>query len=833
MTPTIFTQDAPRINRPEPPIDQKLKKLSELFSLLGSDPEQNIRIIVQQASQVLESACALYNRIDNQQGSLTCWSGFDLPPDFPPKDSPHGHICYEATLQSGNQSLAIGDLTQTPYMESDPYIRRYGLKSYLGYPVHCKGKTIGALCIVDMRPRQFTQVDTYIIGTLAKSLSLEEERKEAETALRRSESEHRRLYKMLRLMADNVPDMIWAKDLDNRYIFVNQAMCDRLLKCSRPDDAIGKTDAYFAQKEQERGHRHTFRGIGDDSDRITKHRKTAGRFVEEGLIRNELLALDIHKGPFWGEDGEMIGTVGCGRDITREKQTAQALRESEKRYRDLYNNTPVMLYSLDHEDRVTSVSNLWLDTMGYRREDVIGRHAFDFMTLDSRRGAIEILFPEFYKSGQMKNQPFQFITKDSKLKDVLLSAIAQRNRDGNYAGALAFVVDMTQSKEAEKDQRRLTARLQQAQKMEAIATLAGGIAHQFNNALAVILGNIELIHMDGLPDPKLARFIEPINQASQKMVQLTSQLLAYARGGKFQTQTVASCKFVREALGLVSHSLSSYVELKTDLNEATDPIEVDTTQMQMLLAAILSNASEAIDKNGSVTVSLQNTDVTPAQCLKHQGLKSGRHVLLRIRDTGKGMEELACARIFEPFFTTKFQGRGLGMSAVYGIVKKHGGYVYVESEVGKGTVVSIYLPVARPARAENPKVRALPVHRSGTALIVEDEHLVMEVNRAIVEKLGYHVLEAKSGKEALLIAQTYPGTIDFVLLDIILPDMSGNQIYPKLKERLPHIKVIVCSGFTLDGPAREILNAGAQSFLPKPFTVAALSAALDEILVDR
>jgi len=823
--------DAPN----DPRISQKLKKLSELFSLMGPDPEQNIHIIVQQAYQLLGSACSLYNRIDDHEASLACWSGYNLPPGFPPKGKAAGHICFEATIQSGNRPVILEDLTRTSYYESDPYVRQYGLKSYLGYPVYCRESVIGALCVVDTQVRRFNDIEIYIISTLAKFLSLEEERKQAAAALRQSETKHRRLYKMLRLMADNVPDLIWAKDLDDRYMFANQALCDKLLKCHHPEEAIGNTEAHFAQKERELGHLHTFGDGAINSDEITKLRKSAGRFLEEGLIRNHYLMLDVHKAPFWDDNGQLIGTVGCARDVTREKQTAKALQESEQRYKDLYQNAPVMLYSLDKEDRITSVSNMWLETMGYQREEVIGRSAFDFFTSQSRRDAIENSFAAFYKSGYIKNRPYQFVSRRGEIKDILLSAIAQRDARGNYSGALAFIVDVTLNREAEKDQRRLAARLQQAQKMESIATLAGGIAHQFNNALAVILGNLELIQMDGLADAKIMRFVEPIQQAGHKMVQLTSQLLAYARGGKFQTQTVASHRFVRETLSLVNHSLSPYVELKTELDETTDPIEVDSTQMQMLLAAILSNASEAIEDKGTVCVKLRNVDVTPDDCIKYQGLKPGKHVLLSISDSGKGMDQKTLDRVFEPFYTTKFQGRGLGMAAVYGIVKKHGGFVYVASELGKGTTVSIYLPCAPSADAA-PTRTIKPLHTghgTGMALIIEDEELVMEVNRAIVEKLGYGVLEAKSGKEALQIAEKYPDPIAFALLDVVLPDMSGNQIYPKLKDLRPGLKVIVCSGFTLDGPAREIINAGAESFLPKPFSVAALSATLEEVLNNK
>jgi PAS domain S-box-containing protein len=813
--------------------NQSILKIGDLFSLLGSDPEANIRIIVQQVCEILGSACSLYSRVNEADNSFFCWAGYNLPPDFPPRDKPQGHICFEATMRGGNQPVTYEDLTKTPYYHSDPYVQRYGLKSYLGYPVNCAGETIGSLCVVDTRTRRFDRSEIYLMCTLAKAISLEEERKKVESALRLSEKKYEHLYKMMRLLTDNVPDLIWAKDLDDRYMFANQALCDNLLKCARPEEAIGRTELEFAQRERAAGQQHTFGEIAHESDAIVKRKRCAGRFVEEGLVRNQTLVLDVHKAPFWDEDGEILGTVGCARDVTKEKQTEKALRAGERRYRNLYNNTPVMLFSMDRDDRLISVSNLWLETMGFQRDEVIGHFALDFFDSESRRFAVQAAMPAFYKSGQMRNVAFRLVTKGGEFKEILLSAIAERDEEGRYAGALAFVVDLTDVKRAESDTKRLTTRLQQAQKMEAIATLAGGIAHQFNNALAVILGNLELIQMDGLCDQKQLRFIEPINQAGQKMVQLTSQLLAYARGGKFQTQVVPAQHFVRDALRLVGHSMAPCVDLETELDPATDFIEVDPTQMQMLLAAILSNASEAITENGRVRISLCNSAVTEEDCQKCPGLRPRRMVRMRISDSGKGMDEETRARIFEPFYTTKFTGRGLGMAAVYGIVKKHGGYIYVDSEPDQGTTVTIYLPPAQPPHLVSQETPLYSPRHTGTALIVEDEHLVMEVSRAIVEKLGYRVLEAKSGREALRIAQTYEGRIDFALLDVILPDMGGNQIYPLLMEARPDLKVIVCSGYALNGPAKEIMNAGAHSFIQKPFGISILSNTLKQIFSDQ
>jgi len=810
----------------------QIRKLGDLFNILGKDPAQNIHLIVRQACEVLDCASSFYNRLDENSAALVCWSGYNLPPGFPTRSPLEGQICYEATINGKHQPVVLADLAKTPYWESDPTVKRFDLKSYLGYPILCDHHVIGSLAVIDTQVRQFDDTDIYLISTLAKALSLEEERLRTNVALNQSENEYQGLYKMLRLMADNVPDLIWAKDMQDCYLFANQAMCDKLIKCKCPDEAIGQTDIFFAQRERDAGHNHTFGEICVNSDDIVKKTKAPGRFLEDGLVRGQYLMLDVHKAPFWSPDGKIIGTVGCGRDVTKEKQTELSLRKTERRYRDLYNNTPVMLCSMDRDNHITSASNLWLDTLGYKRAEVIGRSFLNFFAPESQRDAVEIMLPEFYRCGQMKNRPFEWKTQTGQQKNILLSAIAQKDDHGMYDGALAFAIDVTDARRTEMERNRLSARLQQAQKMEAIATLAGGIAHQFNNALAVILGNLELIHMDGMYDAKLTVYAEPINQAAQKMVQLTGQLLAYARGGKFQTQSISAHRFVTETLRIVQHSMAPYVDVETDLAQDTDHIEVDLTQMQMLLAAILANASEAMENEGQVRITLKNIEVGEPECRNHPGLKPGRWVLLRIADNGKGMDTQTCDRIFEPFFTTKFQGRGLGMAAVYGIVKKHGGYAYVESRLGQGTTVSIYLPGTTAKEAVAEPIETYTPKRTGTALIVEDEHLVMEVNHAIVEKLGYQVLEAKTGKQALAMVHKYEGKIDFALLDVILPDMDGSLIYPELKAARPDMKVVVCSGFSLDGPASEMLEAGAESYIQKPFTVAALSAVLKKIFKD-
>lgn len=280
---------------------------------------------------------------------------------------------------------------------------------------------------------------------------------------------------------------------------------------------------------------------------------------------------------------------------------------------------------------------------------------------------------------------------------------------------------------------------------------------------------------------------------------------------------------------MVKHTINPAIHVETDLPADIHKIAADVTQMQMVLSAVLTNASEAMDGNGSILVTCRNTFITDGTVDNFPGLKPGNYVNLTITDDGKGIDEETRKRIFEPFFTTKFQGRGLGMAASYGIVKNHNGWISVDSEPGQGTIVKIYLPATQDQVEEPEKPQTERIKGTGTILVIEDEETVMAVTRAMLEGLGYRVLEAKTGHEAIDVVNTFDGDIDLAMLDILLPDMSGNTIYPFLMEARPDLKVIVFSGYAIDGPAEEIIDAGAQDFLQKPFTLAGLSEKLRKV----
>jgi two-component system cell cycle sensor histidine kinase/response regulator CckA len=402
---------------------------------------------------------------------------------------------------------------------------------------------------------------------------------------------------------------------------------------------------------------------------------------------------------------------------------------------------------------------------------------------------------------------------------------------GKPASIVGTAQDMTEI-------RRLQAQLQEAQKVEAISTLAGGIAHQFNNALTPIIGNIDLLQMKYGEDEGIMKTLKRMKSSALHMSHLTSQLLAYARGGKYHSRTISLNDFVEDALPLIEPILNPDVHIETDLPVHTAAVEIDPAQMQMVLSAIIANSNDAIEGEGRIRVLVSDVELDDAFVTAHPELSPGTYACLTVEDDGRGMDEETRNRIFEPFFTTHFFGRGLGMAAVYGIVANHGGSITVDSELGKGTTVRVYLPASGPGdTGQEPKAAEQPgadlTSGGGTILVIEDEAPVLEINREIIERLGYGVLVATTGKEAVDIAKSFDGIIDLALLDIKLPDMMGNQVYPLIMNARPEMKVLVCSGYSIDGPVQEILNAGAQGFVQKPFSASTLAKRLREVLYGR
>jgi len=362
----------------------------------------------------------------------------------------------------------------------------------------------------------------------------------------------------------------------------------------------------------------------------------------------------------------------------------EALRESEVKFRTQFHLSPQPIAITEAKTgRLIDVNDKYCELTCYERPELIGRTTPELGFYP--QGDRERLVRELESSGEARGLEMKFKIKGGTILTVLMFARVIQIEGEPYI--LNVLTDVT-------ERRRLRVQIEQARKMEAIATLAAGIAHEFNNALTGIIGNLDLLELVLPSNDQTGNYLKPIKTSAFRMARLTSQLLAYAREGKYQPRTFSLSDFVEDILPVLRHAIDPEIRLETDLPHNVHPVEADPTQMQMVLSAVVANAAEAIEGKGRIRVSTGNEQITEEAARQHPDLTPGAYVRLRVDDDGKGMDENTRARMFEPFFTTKFHGRGLGMAAVYGIIKNHNGSIEVASHLGKGTVVRIYLPAA-------------------------------------------------------------------------------------------------------------------------------------------
>ena len=375
------------------------------------------------------------------------------------------------------------------------------------------------------------------------------------------------------------------------------------------------------------------------------------------------------------------------RTITERNRAETALRKSEERFRRTTDLLPSIICETTIDGTISYLNKAGLDAFDYPQVKFAEGTKFIDLVHPEDRGKAAQHINSIIHGQELLTTECRMIKEGGSERFALVS-LAPMIKEGKIIGVRASITDIT-------EQKNIQARLQEAQKMEAIATLAGGIAHEFNNALCAVMPNIDLLNAK-LPDnEEINKHTQPIHSSAQRMAHLTSQLLAYARGGKYRPQQISLNNLVQDTLPFMKHLIKAGILVETDLAEDSCYVEADLTQMQMVLLAIMVNAAEATEAAGCIRLTTRRQEIDGEFAKSHPDLKPGSYVSLTIEDNGSGMSEETRSRVFEPFFTTKFQGRGLGMAAVYGIVKNHDGLAMVDSELGKGTVVRIYLPENR------------------------------------------------------------------------------------------------------------------------------------------
>jgi len=529
---------------------------------------------------------------------------------------------------------------------------------------------------------------------------------------------------------------------------------------------------------------------------------------------------DVSYYPYYGSESEITHAVVITHDMTERKRAEEALRESEAKFRNLFDLSPQAIAVTDASTgRIVDINDEFCQLTRYSRRKVLGKTVADmgFFSEDEE----DAFLKELKSSGQVDGLETQFESNDGFVISALI--FARLIRIAGKGFVLTAFLDMS-------DQKRLEAQLRQAQKMEALGTLAGGIAHNFNNLLMGIQANASLILLDIDPnDPNYDRLMN-IEKMVQNGSKLTKQLLGYAREGRYEIRPMSLNQLIRETSGTFGLTKKE-IGVHHDLAEDLLAIEADQGQIEQILWNLYVNAADAMPSGGDLFLKTMN--VTHQDVIgKSSQVKAGDYVLIQVADTGTGMDKKTAERIFDPFFTTKgmSRGTGLGLASVYGIVRNHGGTITVASKKGKGSTFSIYLPASarKPIRENRGSDTLVPGKE--TVLLVDDEDMILDVGAQILEKMGHKVMKAKSGQEAAELYQKHKDLIDLVILDMIMPGVSGSETYDRIKTINPEVKVLLSSGYSVDGQATEILKRGCNGFIQKPFRMKDLSHKIQEVL---
>ncbi|MGD9946974.1 MAG: PAS domain S-box protein [Desulfobulbus sp.] len=537
-----------------------------------------------------------------------------------------------------------------------------------------------------------------------------------------------------------------------------------------------------------------------------------------------------------GEDGTVQTLVGTIQDITERKEMEETLRNSEKRYRTLFDHSMDAIAILEgFPPQFRYVNAAFVELFGYTQEEARAMTSDQIwkmilpedlpivqaslkQRMDGRTNTARYEFRALRKDGEMR-----WVEVTGSVSEIGLQLINQ-----------TIYRDITPRKQAEAAQEALQEQLTQAQKMESVGRLAGGIAHDFNNMLTVILGGIDLIEDQLKPDALIARDLQDIKKAAERSTELTRQLLAFARKQTVSPKVLDMNVTVEGLLKMLRRLIGEDIDLTWSPAGQLWPVNIDPSQVDQLLANLCINARDAIEGAGKLTIETENAFFEASYCAKHLECAPGEYVLLAVSDNGCGMDRETQDKIFEPFFTTKKmgEGTGLGLATVYGIVHQNNGFIHVYSEPGHGSTFKIYLPryggEVQPM-VETPEVEA--VSAAGiTVLLVEDEQALLELNERILLGLGYSVLAAATPADAIRLAAEHPNEIDILLTDVVMPEMNGRELAMELQPYVPDICQVFMSGYTANVIAHHgVLEQGVH-FLQKPFSKRELAAKLREVL---
>jgi len=515
------------------------------------------------------------------------------------------------------------------------------------------------------------------------------------------------------------------------------------------------------------------------------------------------------------------------------RRAAEALREIEERFRQVYDEAPVGYHEVDKEGRVIRVNRRELEMLGYTEQELLGHPVWKFVVEEEMTRQVimakiagDVSFHETFERTYRR--------KDGTTLPVLIEDRVISDEKGRITGIRSMIEDITERRRAEEALRKSEEQLRQWQRVEAIGRLAGGVAHDFNNLLMTIKGCSELLLGELDSGDSRREEVEEIRKAAERATALTRQLLAFGRRQVLQPQVLDLNEVVANMDRMLQRLIGEDIQLLTVLDPELWPVKVDPGQIEQVIMNLAVNARDAMRGGGKLTIETANLILDENYARRHVSVKPGPCVMLAVTDNGCGMDKETQSHLFEPFFTTKAKGEGtgLGLSTVYGIVKQSGGNIWAYSESGLGTTFKIYLPrVEETVKRYKPKLApTVAPGGSETILLVEDEEAVRAIVSKILQNKGYTVLEAHHGHEALRICKDHQGPIHLMVTDVIMPHMSGSELAERLTSLRPELRVLFMSGYPDNAIVHHgVLGAGT-SFLQKPFTLSALEGKVRDLL---
>jgi PAS domain S-box-containing protein len=643
------------------------------------------------------------------------------------------------------------------------------------------------------------------------------------TDLKLKEKALRESGERFRTLTERTSDWIWEVDRDGNYTYASPKVKDLLGYES--DEVIGKTPFEFM--------------LNDEAEHVTRlfqdiiRSKEPFQGIENTNIHREgrHVTLETSGVPILDSEGNLRGYRGVDRDITKRKQAEEALRESERRYRLLIENIPTVAWVTSQDGRTDFISSNVEKVYGYTPDEVLASGDelwFDRIHPDDRDHVQEAFRSLFDRKVQF-NVEYRVQRKDGQWIWLHDRANIVEEKAGEHF-AYGVFSDITERKKADEEKEKLQTQLQQAQKMEAIGTLAGGIAHDFNNLLMGIQGRASLMSLELDASHPLSEHINAIEKYIRRATDLTKQLLGFARGGKYEVKTTEMNELVLNSATMFGRTKRE-IQIHTKLYNPSPLVEADRRQIEQVLLNMYVNAWQAMPDGGELYLETRIVTLDDEYCKPYQA-EPGRYVKVSVTDTGIGMDAATRQRVFDPFFTTQEMGRGtgLGLASAYGIIKNHRGMITVYSESGHGTTFNVYLPVSNKEVYRETPVEGRLIKGSETVLLVDDEEMIIDVGQAMLEKLGYRVFAAQSGQRAVEAVTEMGKEIDLVILDMIMPGMDGGKTFDRIREIQPEIPVILSSGYAINGQAAEIMRRGCNGFIQKPFNISEFSKQVRKIL---